>query len=74
MTAQAERIERVKDHLWRVGRRDAETGKTASDCALWAMARAYDRDNSTGRELIDRDTDFDLLDAFRDAYRAGRDT
>ena len=72
MTAARIRIDNVLVHLRTVGARDKHTGWMASDSALWAISRAYDRDNSTGPELIGRDVDGDLLRQMRAAYLAGR--
>lgn len=74
MTQILERIERVADHLIVVGQRDRVSGAHASDAALWAIARAFDRDNEPeGPELIGRDVDVDLLGQMRHMYVAGRD-
>lgn len=75
MTTRAEltaRIDRALAHLRQIGERDKHNDRWASDSALWAIARAYDRDNSDGPELIGRDVDTDLLQRMRAAYLAGR--
>lgn len=66
------RIDRVLNHLQAVGERDKHDDRWASDSALWAMARAYDRANSDGPELIGPDVDEDLRARMRAAYLTGR--
>lgn len=72
-----DRVERVKDHLWRIGRQDADAGEHASDCGLWAMARAYDGvlfPKAYGA-LFGADgagVDLDLMEQLRAAYESGR--
>jgi len=71
MSAIKERLAAVLDHLEGVGRYDKQHDKDASDCALWAIARAWDRDMHPGPELISRDVDEGLLGMMRQAYMAG---
>ena len=73
-TSAAHRIDRVMDHLTVVGERDKVSGRHASDSALWAIARGYDRAECPGEgELVSRDVDVDLLGDMRMAYEVGRD-
>jgi hypothetical protein len=66
------RIDRALEHLRAVGEHDKRNDRWASDSALWALARAYDRANSDGPELIGPDVDEDLLARMRAAYLTGR--
>jgi hypothetical protein len=72
MSTTKDRLTWVLDHLGHVGKRDKDDDKQASDAALWAIARAYDRATCAGPELFGGAVDDDLLGQMRQAYAAGR--